>query len=82
MFGCACCDKWKAFDDLFDEIDPLSLLEGIGKLEEELRWRKEMLQEFQQESTATPILMENKSIVLSGDEIQTDPSKNQDSAPS
>ncbi len=52
--GCVICNKWQCFDGLFKRVDPLTLEEDIKKLEKDLKWKKEMLQEFQKESIATP----------------------------
>jgi len=82
LSGCVVCNKWQCFDGLFKRVDPLTLEEDIQKLEKDLKWKKEMLQEFQRDPTVTPESTESGSIVPTGGEINPATSRNQDSAPS
>ena len=82
MSGCVGCNKWQCFDGLFKRVDPLTLEEDIQKLEKDLKWKKEMLQEFQRDLTVTPESTASESIVPFGDGMNPTTSRNQDSVPS
>jgi hypothetical protein len=51
--GCVVCDKWSCFDGLFGKRDPFTLEQEIKELEKDLKWKKEMLQEFLHENWET-----------------------------
>ena len=80
--GCVVCDKWNCFDGLFGKRDPFTLEQEIKELEKDLKWKKEMLQEFLKDPTVTPESTENKSTAPIGDAIYPETSRSQDSVPS
>ena len=80
--GCVVCYKWNCFDGLFGKRDPFTLEQEIKELEKDLKWKKEMLQEFLKDLTVTPESMVSESTAPIGDAIYPATSRSQDSVPS